>query len=368
MTYSEISRILKKEHSITLSSNAICKRLIRLNYPRRRGQTNCTDADLRAHIQELLTTVPNTVGYRYMTDILKHKGIPVRRDKVMQILRDLDPVGVRFRRRRRIMRKVYYSCGPNFIWHVDGYDKLKPYGFPIHGCIDGYSRKILWLVVGPSNNNPAIVGQHFLNCVRRLQGCPTILQSDPGTENIIMGALQCLFRHEGKDMFTGIDSYRVVRSLFNQRIECWWSMMRRHQMEWWIHFFKDLEVFGAFQRGNLHHIYAIRFSFMPLLQHELNNLVEQWNNHSISYNRHAACPHGKPTVLYLLPEEKGFLNCLQSVNEEDIEFAGTQCKVPSRSGSHDFDEQASLIFIQRGWHDASNWREALAQYFVLRDY
>ena len=27
--------------------------------------------------------------------------------------------------------------GPNFIWHMDGYDKLKPYGITIHGCIDG---------------------------------------------------------------------------------------------------------------------------------------------------------------------------------------------------------------------------------------
>ena len=26
-----------------------------------------------------------------------------------------------------------------------GHDKLKPYGFPIHGAIDGYSCKILWL-------------------------------------------------------------------------------------------------------------------------------------------------------------------------------------------------------------------------------
>ena len=23
------------------------------------------------------------------------------------------------------------------MWHLDGYDKLKPYGFAIHGCIDG---------------------------------------------------------------------------------------------------------------------------------------------------------------------------------------------------------------------------------------
>ena len=47
------------------------------------------------------------------------------------------------------------------MWHVDGYDKLKPYGFAIHGCIAyihsnnsiparntiicSYSRKIIWL-------------------------------------------------------------------------------------------------------------------------------------------------------------------------------------------------------------------------------
>ena len=31
--------------------------------------------------------------------------------------------------------------------HVDGYDRLKPYGFPIHSAIDGFSRRILWLHV-----------------------------------------------------------------------------------------------------------------------------------------------------------------------------------------------------------------------------
>ena len=28
--------------------------------------------------------------------------------------------------------------GPNYIWHADGYDKLKPFGITIHGCIDGW--------------------------------------------------------------------------------------------------------------------------------------------------------------------------------------------------------------------------------------
>ena len=27
--------------------------------------------------------------------------------------------------------------------HADGYDKLKPYGFPVHGCIDDWSIRLL---------------------------------------------------------------------------------------------------------------------------------------------------------------------------------------------------------------------------------
>lgn len=74
--------------------------------------------------------------------------------------------------------------GPNFIWHIDGYDKLKPYGFCIHGAIDIYSRPILWLEVGPSSNNPMVTVQCYLDCVRQLGGCPRVVRGDCGTENI----------------------------------------------------------------------------------------------------------------------------------------------------------------------------------------
>ena len=30
-----------------------------------------------------------------------------------------------------------FMQGPDFVWHMDGYDKLKPFGFCIHECIDG---------------------------------------------------------------------------------------------------------------------------------------------------------------------------------------------------------------------------------------
>lgn len=36
-----------------------------------------------------------------------------------------------------VVYDTYINQGPNFVWHVDGYDKLSPYGLDIHGCIDG---------------------------------------------------------------------------------------------------------------------------------------------------------------------------------------------------------------------------------------
>ena len=44
-----------------------------------------------------------------------------------------------------LRRRKYISSGPSAVWHADGYGKLKPYGFPIHGAIDGFSRRVLWL-------------------------------------------------------------------------------------------------------------------------------------------------------------------------------------------------------------------------------
>ena len=56
-----------------------------------------------------------------------------------QILKLLDPEGVEERKMHRLRRRLYISQGPNYCIHVDGYDKLKPYGFAIHGAIDGYA-------------------------------------------------------------------------------------------------------------------------------------------------------------------------------------------------------------------------------------
>ena len=99
-------------------------------------------------------------------------------------MKSLDPEGMNARLRKRLKRRSCSSPGPNFVWHIDGYDKLKPYGIAISGCIDGFSRNILWLEAGTSNNDPKVIANYFIKTVKNKGGCPKRVRTDLGTENV----------------------------------------------------------------------------------------------------------------------------------------------------------------------------------------
>ena len=86
---------------------------------------------------------------------------------MQRLLKDIDPEGTDSRRRHRLRRRIYRNPGPNYAWHIDGHDKLKPLGFAIHGAIDGYSRKILWLRVLRLNNSSSISSAFFYRIIKK---------------------------------------------------------------------------------------------------------------------------------------------------------------------------------------------------------
>ena len=75
-------------------------------------------------------------------------------------------------RRPKLKRRVYTNPGWNYCWHIDGYDKIKPDGFAIHGCIDGYIRKVIWLRLDKTKNNPVVIGRYYMDAVKEYGGCP----------------------------------------------------------------------------------------------------------------------------------------------------------------------------------------------------
>ena len=132
---------ISKYHGISMCLQTLKNRFQQLGLCRKDMDFN--EEVIRTQIQSEIDGPGCMGGYRTMWHTLRSEGYMVPKGKVEHLLKELDLEGCKLlRRAQRLRRRAYVNQGPNFCWHIDGYDKLKPFGFPIHGCIDGYSRKI----------------------------------------------------------------------------------------------------------------------------------------------------------------------------------------------------------------------------------
>ncbi|XP_028409540.1 uncharacterized protein LOC114532161 [Dendronephthya gigantea] len=291
----------------------------------------------------------------------------VDRETVRKILRIVDPEGVDTPLRHRLKRRQYKVKGPNYIWHIDGYDKLKPFGFCIHGALDGYSRRVLWLEVGPSNNDPRIVGQYYLNYIRQIGGAPRIVRSDYGTENVHIAAMQRFFRSSANDSFSGDKSFMYGKSTSNQRIEAWWSQLRRAGANWWINYFKDLRDTGVYREGQIIDEECLKFCYYNIIKDELYKIASHWNVHCIRPSSNAESPSGRPDTLYFLPEVNETRDYTTRAFDADINVAEEMCCVqnPPNGCEHEFNELATIIMSENRLQMPTTVEEAEELYVEL---
>lgn len=358
--YQKILLFLSTYHGIEISLRTLSTRLRSLGLRRRNVEFDVNRVSQR--IQEEIDGPGNSGGYRCIAHTLQMEGLQVPRESVRILIKELDPEGVNLRRSRTLRRRTYHSPGPNFVWHVDGYDKIKPYGFPVHGCIDGYSRKVLWLKVCKTNNDPAVTGKHFLDAISKYGGCPMLLRTDNGTENILMAGMQAYFRSSGEDHLAGCKAHRYGSSPANQRIECWWSFLRKNRSNWWINFFKDLVETGDLDTSNDMQKECLWYCFSGLLQQDFNTVKQHWNTHYIRKSRFETV-EGRPDELYYLPECAGATDHLRTVSDAQFNEMSQYC--------HEYEENSIIqeyfqnIGEQMGLSQATNWRQALEMYHNL---
>jgi hypothetical protein len=253
-------KVLFLNHGIVISTRQLKRHLKTLNLTRRNNFSSAQS--VFDFVNDQLETSGQSHGYRWMHQKCKVNGLKVKRDDIRLLLQVVDPHGVDIRSRRRLKRRNYWSKGPNFCWHVDSYDKLKKYGLCINGCVDGYSRKIIWLKVGRTNNDPKVIGRYYLDAVNVHGGSPLFMRGDMGTENVFIAALQNLFSgnntHERNQFIFG-------KSSFNTRIESWWCILRKECCQTWMEELKDLQNRGLFTGDELD-TNMLQFCFMALLQ------------------------------------------------------------------------------------------------------
>ena len=204
--YTEILLYLMLFHGTSLSLRQLKRLLKAKGLGRRRNPS-----DLREvcdAVEEELRGSGSNIGYRQMTQrLVNDYGLIVDRETVRELLKILDSEGVELRAKRSLKRRQYRTRGPIFLWRMDGYGKLKPFGLCIHGAIDGFSRRILWLDVGPTNNDPSVICQYFVNCVRQLGGTARVIRADHRPENVYVTAVQRFFRRNAQDNLAAMNSF-----------------------------------------------------------------------------------------------------------------------------------------------------------------
>ena len=365
-TYNEITAFLKEYHGFKLSVRQL-KRVLQSKGLRRRRQKSPLQDVLNA-VRDELNGSGNSIGYRQMhRRIMIHHGFVIDRETVRIILQHLDPAGVERCSRRTFRRRLYSVKGPNYLWHLDGYDKLKPFGFPIHGCIDGFSRRILWLRVGHSNNNPRVISSFFLSCIKEVKGIPRIVRGDRGSENVNVAGLQRFFRRNSLDSMAGNKSFIYGRSVSNRRIEAWWSFLRKSETDWWIKFFRHLADMGYFDNSDPIHLDCIKFCFTAIIQNELTRIAKHWNLHKIRPCANAESHPGRPDVLYFLPQLHDTVDYKITVPNDELSIAEESCceSIPETGCSNEFQELASLIMEDEDLQHPTTPQEATLLYLKL---
>ena len=159
LNFGDILHCLAQNDGIIISKSTLERTLKRIGLYRRKHKTDLLQVAL--FIQEEVEKSGQLHGYKFIHLKCIHKGYVVTQETVRHLLHIIDPVGVATRSRNRLRRRRYINDGPDFMWHIDGYDKLKPYGICIHGAIDGFSRYIIWLEAYTTNRHFSLLNVNF---------------------------------------------------------------------------------------------------------------------------------------------------------------------------------------------------------------
>ncbi|CAH0748589.1 unnamed protein product [Bemisia tabaci] len=291
LSWSKIARVLN------VSRQSLWNFRRRSNLEDPHAFSNLDDEELANEIFAIYTQHPS-IGYKYLWASLKTRGIFVTWARLISCVRLINPIGVLSRRRRRLRRREYRVKASNYLWHMDGNEKLVPWHFYIHGCTDGFSRKIIYLQLSVTKGSDTVL-EIFERGVEK-HGLPMRVRGDRGTENVrVMDFMQTRRCNIEAPYIQG-------RSVHNTRIERLWAEVNSVVSSKFRRIFRHLEHADVLSQLSVLDLLCLIYVYFPRIQKSLDSFRNLWNN------------HGLRTAHNATPNELWLLSLRQLSSEEDV--------------------------------------------------
>ncbi|KAJ7798209.1 hypothetical protein B0H13DRAFT_1643103, partial [Mycena leptocephala] len=230
------------------------------------------------------------------------------------------------RKGRRVARVPLRAHGPYFDVSADGHEKLASSAlrmgsveFSIYGYKDKYTDFVLLLKVYPDVRTSGAGGHIFLDFVEETGYIPTQLTTDSevGWAYAFMSVLREIY---APDIDPTLFLFHVmIKSVHNTVIEGFWRQFEEKS---------GLNLKDFLLRGKEGHLFnphdplhepLFYWIFAPVIQAELDDFVQWWNNHRVRHQHEKIMPSGHvPSHAMDYPELFGGLDCRIKIPPEAI--------------------------------------------------
>ncbi|XP_068697732.1 uncharacterized protein [Montipora foliosa] len=267
-TWTDIAKMLR------ISRWTLYRRVREYKLEHLKRYSDISDDELDELIRGYISRHGNTTGESYSIGFVRSRGLRIQRDRIRRSLGTrVDPENTALRWACVITRRVYSVPGPNSLWHIDGHHSLIRWKFVIHGCVDGFSRRVMYLLCTDNNRSETVAT--LSQSAAEEFGWPSRVRGDHGGENAIVASMMVQVRGRGGSSFIAGSSTR------NQRIERLWREIFRCVIFLFYCVFYALEESGCLDLENDKHVFVLHYIFKARINYALKEFAAAFNNRPI---------------------------------------------------------------------------------------